>query len=89
MNIFKKITQLIISPPMEVKAVSSEEQCALCWGFQEYDQEVRVIHKDRLKDVKNHSFKFMRIQRLLREQIGGIRSKNDCRLSKKGRRSFP
>jgi len=83
MNFFKRLLHNFETREPEPVAVSGESQCPVCWGFQEYDQEIRIIHKDRLKDVTNKSFKFMRIQRLLREQIGGVRSKNNIRISRK------
>lgn len=57
------------------KENSSGNSCPICWGYQEYDRKIRVIYEDRQIDVNNHRFKYMRIQKLLKEHIEGMRLK--------------
>ena len=75
MNIYNKITEYLEQPEEETKDKAPEGICAMCLGYQKYDNKIRTIIKDRQIDVNNHSFKYMRIQKLLKEQIEGIRLK--------------
>ena len=82
MNIYTTIMEFLNQPKEETKDKAPEGLCAVCWGYQEYDKKIRNIIEDRQIDVNNHSFKYMRIQKLLKEQIEGIKLKegeiNDC-----------
>ena len=82
MDIYTKITEFLKQPKEETKDKAPEGICAMCWGYQKYDNKIRTIIEDRQIDVNNHSFKYMRIQKLLKEHIEGIRLKegkiNDC-----------
>ena len=82
MNIYTTLIEFLKQPKEETKDKAPEGLCAVCWGYQEYDKKIRNIIEDRQIDVNNHSFKYMRIQKLLKEQIEGIKLKegeiNDC-----------
>lgn len=75
MDIYTKIIEFFKKPKEETKDKTPEGLCAVCWGYQEYDNKIRTIFEDRQIDVNNHSYKYMRIQKLLKEQIEGIKLK--------------
>lgn len=84
MDIYTKIIKLL-KQPKEQNSDCLPKGSALCWGYQEYDKKIRTIFEDRQIDVNNHSFKYMRIQKLLKEQIEGVKLKKgiiyECRTS--------
>ncbi|HET8752918.1 MAG TPA: hypothetical protein VFM59_01050 [Salinimicrobium sp.] len=67
-NVFKSRHE---SPPED-----NHEQCSLCWGFQEYDGQVRELYRDKQKDVNNHLTSHMRVQRFIRTYFTGMKLKN-------------
>ena len=76
MDIYTKIIRFFERPQDRNSGVPQQnELCALCWGYQEYDKKIRTIVKDRQIDVNNHLFKYMRIQKLLKEHIEGVKLK--------------
>jgi hypothetical protein len=82
MSIFSSIIEFLKQPEEETKDKAPEGLCAVCWGYQEYDKKILTIIEDRQIDVNNHHFRYMRIQKLLKERIEGIRLKkgkiSDC-----------
>lgn len=85
MEILNNIIGFFKNPVEENRDCSPREMCTLCWGYQEYDRKVRKVYPDRQIDVNNHSYKYMRIQKLLKEQIEGIKLKKakiyECRMA--------
>mgnify|MGYP003119402593 CR=1 FL=1 len=75
MDIYTKIIEFLKKPKEETRNKAPEGLCELCWGYQEYDEKIRTILEDRQIDVNNHSYKYMRIQKFLKEQIEGIKLK--------------
>jgi hypothetical protein len=82
MDIYDKIIEFLEKPEEETKDKAPEGICALCWGYQAYDKQIRKIIEDKQIDVNNHRHKYTRIQKLLKEQIEGIKLKEgeiqDC-----------
>ncbi|WP_029035652.1 hypothetical protein [Salinimicrobium terrae] len=82
MSIYNNIIKFLEQPEEETRDRAPEGVCAMCWGYQAYDKKIRKVIEDKQVDVNNHRFKYMRIQKLLKEQIEGIRLKkgkiNDC-----------
>lgn len=76
----KKIMKLInfkslFQRPQKEPQAKSPEQCAVCWGYQQYDSQFKTLYPDRQIDVNNHSYKYMRIQGMLTHYIDGMRLK--------------
>lgn len=63
-------------PEREMRTQPPEGHCNLCWGFQEYDGQVRILYKDKQKDVNNHFTTHMRIQRFIKTYFTGMKLKN-------------
>ena len=82
MDICEKIINFFQKPKEERKDKAPEGLCAVCWGYQEYDKKIRIIFEDKQIDVNNHSYQYMRIQKLLKNEIEGIKLKegeiHDC-----------
>ena len=82
MDIYTKVIEFLKKPEEETGDKAPEGVCAVCWGYQAYDKKIRTIIEDRQIDVNNHLFKYMRIQKLLKHHIEGIKLKegkvNDC-----------
>lgn len=76
MDFYTKIIKLFEKHQEQSPVYSRQnELCAMCWGYQEYDKKIRIIVKDRQIDVNNHLFKYMRIQKLLKKYIDGVKLK--------------
>lgn len=65
----------LFQKPQEETKSKAANQCPVCWGYQQYDHQFKTVYPDRQIDVNNHSYKFMRIQRMLTRYINGIRLK--------------
>lgn len=55
------------------KGNAAEGQCPVCWGYQQYDSQIRILQEDKQIDVNNHQRSYMRIQRMLKKYIVGTR----------------
>lgn len=75
MDIIDSIIEFFKKPEKERIGKSPEGTCPVCWGYQEYDQKIRRLFKDKQIDVNNHSYRYMRIQKFLVKYIDGIRLK--------------
>lgn len=82
MDIIDQILEYYKKPEEETKNTSPEGVCPVCWGYQEYDQKIRILYKDDEIDVINHRKKFTKIRKFLMEHIDGIQLKkaeiHDC-----------
>lgn len=52
--------------------ISPVGTCPICWGYQEYDQKIRTLLKDKQIDVNNHKDSYMLIQEFMKLHIDGI-----------------
>lgn len=62
---------------MKVGAVQkvSEKNCPFCWGYQEYDDKIRLMPKDKQIDVKNHIDKYVKVGKFMVEHVDGYKNK--------------
>jgi len=64
------------------KEVSPKGTCPICWGYQQYDDKIRDLLKDRQVDINNHKDSYMIIQDFMKHNIEGIQLKeaiiSDC-----------
>lgn len=74
-------------PVPEADAPSSEETCAVCWGFQAFDKNVREMPKRKDVDVKNHKDKYMKLQRFMVEHIEGVKTRKSRARPFRGKKS--
>lgn len=58
------------------KVETAHVSCPVCWGYQQYDSEIRTVFKDKHVDVKNHKDKYMKVQKFMVEHLNGIQYKN-------------
>lgn len=75
MDLYKALAEFFEKPEEERKSMAPEGVCSVCWGYQAYDDKIRVLFEDKQIDVNNHRQKYMRIQKLLKEKIDGFRLK--------------
>lgn len=66
---FKKKTK-------KMEKTSPHVDCPVCWGYQQYDNEIRNVFQDKHIDVKNHKDKYMKVQKFMVEHLNGIEYKN-------------
>lgn len=82
MDIYDRIIDFFQNSEEETEEKAPEGLCAVCWGYQKYDKKIRIILEDKQIDVNNHSRKYMQIQKLLKNEIEGIKLKKgeiqDC-----------
>lgn len=52
-----------------------EGVCPNCWGSQEYDNQIRVLYKDKQIDVNNHQANYAFIKDFVVNHVDGIRLK--------------
>jgi len=72
MNIIEKIIEHLNKPQEETKNTAPEGLCSVCWGFQEYDQKIRVLVNDRQIEISNHQTNDMILRAFVKEHISGI-----------------
>lgn len=75
MDFYDQIINYFKKPESETKDTTPEGVCPVCWGYQEYDHEIRTIFKDDQIDVINNRKKYTQTKRFLKEKIEGIRLK--------------
>jgi len=56
--------------------------CAVCWGYQQYDKQIRTLFKDKQIDINNHKDSYMLIQDFMKHRLDGVKLKegvvSDC-----------
>lgn len=75
MDLIDHVVKFLKKPKKETAGKAPEGLCPVCWGYQEYDHKIRKLYKDKQVDVNNHSARYMRIQKFLKENIEGIKLK--------------
>lgn len=50
--------------------------CPVCWGYQEYDAKTVHMGKEKQIDVKNHTDKYMKVEKFMVEHVDGFKNKN-------------
>jgi len=61
--------------PEQTKNQAPEGLCPMCWGYQEYDNKIRKLYKDRQIDVNNKEANYTFIQDFVINHIDGIKLK--------------
>ncbi len=59
----------------ETKEPVGEQNCSFCWGYQEYDEKIRLLPKDKYIDVKNHQDKYVKVGKFMMEHVDGFKNK--------------
>ncbi len=72
MNIIEKIIEHVNKPQEVTKHTAADGICPVCWGFQEYDQKIRVLINDRQIEINNHQTKDMILRAFVTKHINGI-----------------
>lgn len=54
------------------KDEAPEGLCPVCWGYQEYDNKIRKMFKDKQIDVNNHRDSYMLIQQFVKDHLESI-----------------
>ncbi len=75
MNLIDNLYSCFKKPEKAVMETSSDVECPVCWGYQEYDSEIRTIFEDKHIDVKNHKDHYMKVQKFMVEHLKGVRYK--------------
>lgn len=74
MTIFRKIAGLFQKKEKH-KENMPPAHCPVCWGYQEYDHQVRQKFRDKQIDVKNHKDMHLKSKRFQVNHIDGKRYK--------------
>ncbi|NJC26975.1 hypothetical protein GGR27_002485 [Lewinella antarctica] len=75
MKITNSLAYLFSHPEKQITGITSEALCEPCWGYQQYNGEVRILFKDKQIDVNNYKTKYMFIRRFVVTHINGIKLK--------------
>ncbi len=76
MNFFKRITTIFGKrATANGKQLVGEESCPFCWGYQTYDQKIRMMPKEKQIDVKNHKDKYVKVGKFMVEHVDGFKNK--------------
>lgn len=75
MDLIENLVRFFKKPEKETEGKTPEGTSPLCWGYQEYDDKIRQLYKDKQIDVNSHRDSYMMIQKFMVEHIDGIRLK--------------
>lgn len=75
MDLIENIVRFFQKPAKEVENLSPEGTCPVCWGYQQYDAQIRQLFKDKQIDVNNHKDSYMLVKNFMVEHIDGIHLK--------------
>jgi hypothetical protein len=75
MDLIDNLVRFFEKPKEETKGRNPEGTCPLCWGYQEYDHQIRQLFKDKQIDVNNRRDSYMKVQQFVVKHIDGIRLK--------------
>ncbi len=67
----KKPKEVIV----ETKKEFGDKNCPFCWGYQQYDDKIRLMPKDKQIDVKNHIDKYVKVGKFMVEHVDGFKNK--------------
>lgn len=71
---FEKLLRILVDPKESVKE-APEGVCPVCWGHQQYGEEIRKVYKDKQIDVNNHAANQSFIQDFVTTNLTGIQLK--------------
>jgi hypothetical protein len=72
MDIIENILAHFEKYPLEANGEAPEGLCPVCWGYQQYDQKIRILFRDKQIDVNNHRDKYLLVQDFIKKHIDGI-----------------
>jgi hypothetical protein len=75
MDIVENILTHFEKYPQDANGAAPEGLCPVCWGYQQYDQKIRILFRDKQIDVNNHRDKYLLVQDFIRKHIDGIHLK--------------
>ena len=56
-------------------SMNTEDSCPTSWGYQEYDNQIRVLDEDKQIDINNHIARYSFIKAFMVKHINGIKLK--------------
>jgi len=82
MDLIENIIHYFKHGGKEKEKTSPLGTCPICWGYQQYDDKIRNLLKDRQVDINNHKDSYMLIQDFMKHNIDGVQLKeaviSDC-----------
>ena len=72
MDIVNKVLRCFEKPQSETQNRAADGLCPVCWGYQEYDQQVRTLFRDKQISIKNCQESYMLVQDFVKNYIDGI-----------------
>ncbi|MBK5215015.1 MAG: hypothetical protein JJE55_15320 [Flavobacteriaceae bacterium] len=76
MGYIHRLLKFFRREPKEVpNEAVGEKNCPFCWGYQEYDEKIRLMPKDKQIDVKNHRDKYVKVGKFMMEHVDGFKNK--------------
>lgn len=75
MKAIEALIEFFRRPEHETKGAVPEGQCAVCWGYNEYDHKIREQFKDKQVDVNNHLASYTMLRAFMVEHVDGIHLK--------------
>jgi len=63
------------TPEEVAKNEVGDQNCPFCWGYQQYDEKIRLMPKDKQIDVKNHRDKYVKVGKFMVEHMDGFKNK--------------
>ena len=82
MDLIENIIHYFRNNDNETEKSAPEGTCLICWGYQQYDGEIRNLLKDKQVDINNHTDSYMLIQDFMKNKIEGVKLKEgfttDC-----------
>jgi DNA-directed RNA polymerase subunit M/transcription elongation factor TFIIS len=75
MSYIHRLFSFFKKKPKEDKNSDPQETCSFCWGYQEYDEKIRLMPKEKQIDVKNHKDKYVKVGKFMVEHVDGFKNK--------------
>ncbi len=60
-------------PSETTKTETPDGLCPSCWGYQEYDDKIRELYKDKQIDVNNHKANYSFVKEFIITHVDGIK----------------
>lgn len=72
MDVVKSVLDFFEKHEHASPETAPEGLCPVCWGYQQYDEKIRSLFKEKQIDVNNHQAKYLIVQDFLKKHIEGI-----------------
>lgn len=76
MDIIENIVHYFQNKKDTDKDSSPEGTCPVCWGYQQYDEKIRVLLKDKQIDINNHKDSYTLVQGFMKHHVDGVKLKD-------------